>query len=238
LGVGFVLSFEELKTMSLLSLAEGVAWICTRDREAVRKIAEVSVGDRLGVAMQRYGRGYEWHRPRAQLGKEIDCSPRWVGLDKGEHASSQQALTGLIAAISERHLPLYVFGDEGKYRPVQDLELHETEIRRCEDRRASCGLWNRKENRFVFLEPSIDLNDLQRLWPGIAVPGSIRTTKNILAALLAATEDGRKLKKDDALALAMKLEDFGRRRFEEAWREFPAERKCPRGKRGPSKKAA
>jgi hypothetical protein len=224
--------------MDLFTLAKAVAWICTRSHEAVQQIAEDRITNSLGVAMQRFSRGDKWNRPRVRLEDEIAPPPEWKVLMNGEFASSQEALTMLKNAIFDRRMPLYIYGDEGKNRPARDLELHDTEIRLCEDRRASCGLWSRKLERFVFVEPLVDLKDLQRLWPGIAVPRSIQITKNILAILRTATENDRQLKKAEALALATKLEGFGRRRFEEAWRKLPAERKYGRGKRGPNKRAA
>jgi hypothetical protein len=38
--VGFVLPSEEIKTMDLRTLAEAIAWICTRSLEAVDEIAK------------------------------------------------------------------------------------------------------------------------------------------------------------------------------------------------------
>ena len=62
--------------MDLFTLAKAVAWICTRDHEAVQNIAEDRVANSLGVAMQRYSRGDKWHLPRARPEDKTAPSPQ------------------------------------------------------------------------------------------------------------------------------------------------------------------
>jgi hypothetical protein len=237
LGVRFVLSFWETELMVLITFAKAIEWICTRDHEAVLKVAEDSDDNPLAVAMQRYR--YEYSLPPGFWRETLDGSSHPGKLVVvGKYASSQQALTGLSKSIFGRHMPLYVFGAEGKYRSLQDMELHDVEIRLCDDGRASCGLWSRTLERFIFVEPKVDLADLQRLWPGIVVPRSIQVIKRILESLEKATENSRRLKKEEAMVLVMNVEGYGRRCFEEAWKQLDSGRKYGRGQRGPGKKAA
>lgn len=80
-------------------------------------------------------------------------------------------------------------------------------------------------------------DDLQRLSPAPHVSPTQLTSKRILNSLFEASENTL-IKKEEALKIAKGLHDFSRRRFYEAWKKVPIERKFGRGKRGPNRHKA
>jgi hypothetical protein len=96
-------------------------------------------------------------------------------------------------------------------------------------------LWDNTLGRFAYMEPLCLQKDLERLWPGPVVPHSVKARQQLLEALLKATSDGAPLKKEAALEAVKSLPFFGVRRFNDAWRLVPVDRKIGRGKRGPNR---
>ena len=223
--------------MNLLNLPQAVAWICTREERAVKDIGEEPLGMQLLVAKQRWLEGMtSVTRWRPSLDNSLGKPGKTEVVQRNEHASFQEALKGLMGAYKKGYLPVYV-ADNGELKALTTVELQDLEIRVYNDLTGTLGLLNMKLGNFSYVDPQFQLKDLERLWPGPIVPVTIAMTRTILLALLEATAVAP-LKKEQALELMQKLPGFGRRRFEDAWRQLPADHKVGRGKRGPKRHAA
>jgi hypothetical protein len=232
-----MLGYWKGKSMNLLNLPQAVAWICTREERAVKAIGEEPLDMQLLVAKQRWLEGMtSVTRWRASLDNNVGKPGKTEVIQRNEHASFQEALKGLMMAHQNGYLSLYV-AHNGELRALTTVELQDLEIRVYNDLTGTLGLLNTKLGNFSYVNPQFLLKDLERLWPGPIVPVTIAMTRTILLALMQATEGGP-LKKEQALELTQKLPGFGRRRFEDAWRQLPAGHKVGRGKRGPKRHAA
>jgi hypothetical protein len=223
--------------MNLLNLPQAVAWICTRDEGAVKDIGEEPLETQLLVAKQRWLEGVtSVTRWRSSLDNNLGEPGRTEVVQRNEYASFQKALKGLMMAYQKGYLPVYV-AHSGELQMLTTVELQDLEIRVYNDLTGTLGLLNTKLGNFSYVNPQFLLKDLERLWPGPIVPVTIAMTRTILLALMEATEGGP-LKKEQALELMQKLPGFGQRRFGDAWRQLPVDRKFGRGKRGPKRHAA
>lgn len=224
--------------MTFVTLAQAAAWVCTRDCETVTTIGNEPADMQLLVAKQQWTQSFvSVTRWKASLDNTLGKPGETAAENHFEFASFEQAWKGLTVAIWGGYLPIYVAQD-GKFRPLRTAELQELELRIVNYGPAFLGLWNKKTETIAHTEPQCLLTNLEILWPGPVLPPTLAMTRAILSALMTATADGQMLKKDQAQELMQKLPGYGARRFEEAWRQLPSERKVGRGKRGPNRIAA
>jgi hypothetical protein len=218
----------------LFSIAQAVTWICTCDVNAVNEIGNEPLKSQLFVALQQSRRGYnKLIRPRASLLNDSGGDPHFGFEDEVKFSSSAQALSGLTAAIWKGFLAVHV-SEKGAFQPLTDMQLADLSLRTREPG-MELGMWHNNAERFAYMNPQVLLSDLEFLWPRPVISATVATTNRIEKALRDVIQDGPPLKKMDALDLMKKqVPDFGRRRFEAAWRSLPVEYKLGRGKRGPS----
>jgi hypothetical protein len=60
-GVSFVVTLRKEDGMNLVTWAEAVAWICTRNSEDMAALAEIAPNSQLGVVMRSYRAGVKFH---------------------------------------------------------------------------------------------------------------------------------------------------------------------------------
>jgi len=186
---------------------------------------------RLRIAMWQYRQGHTASVRRAFLDGSNDLDYRVIG--GGEYGTSQEALGQLELAIFEHFVPVLGYGSQNsEAAPIPGAELIASELRLCVEGPASCGLWSSSKNQFICFEPVLPFADVQKLWPAPVVPAKKKVSSRILDALEAS--EGR-LKKEVALGLVRTIDGFTSRRFEDAWRLFPQDRKFKRGERGPGR---
>jgi hypothetical protein len=222
------------KELDYWTLAQAIAWVCTRDEIVAGGLAEPQSLRALQTQLHKYRSGEKLHR-RVRLNGPAEYSAEPTKQDN--FACSNAALARLCLAILGGTILTIARdtanGSWGRIAPGERIDL---EFRMCpDDRVRPYGFWSKSTGQCRWIEPLLSKLDMQRLWPVPVQSPTNRTAKQVrdrLAEVMAHS----KLTKEDARKKCESIAGFSVRGFDRAWREFPGGQKFGPGEHGKRRK--
>jgi hypothetical protein len=212
------------------TLAEAIAWACTRDDDAVSKIQNPGFVEALQIQILKYRQG-ERVTPRISFedGLVLRRKPVIICF----HMCGSEAMAGLNRAIlcgEIFHVCRHVA--TGRWAPIPEVERVFLEFRiQPDDPERPYGFGKMGFGALEYLTPRLSIQDVKRLSPAPRQKPTSPGEQRIYERLLEITA-GKPLIKKLAMETCMDVQGCSGRAFERAWRKLSPDRKVPRGKHG------
>lgn len=218
------------------SLAQAIAWICTRDSATVGGISEPHTIEALKAQLLKYRAGYKCTVRRFSNGTE---RRRVTDVGHSNGLTGTDALQLLQEAVLGGDIRMIARSVEtGARGPIPENERATLVLRIFpDDPIRPYGFYSKHTKECRWIEPLLSSLDVQRLAPVLSRPPTNTAEHRIYNRLLEITA-GRVLTKPNAKEDCEKVDGYFRNGFERAWKKLPAERKRRRGDHGPRTGAA
>lgn len=213
------------------TLAQAVAWVCTRNRASVEAISEPLSGPALQTQLLKFLAGQKRIVRKFSSGQERISL---LDVGEGKFDTGGCAIWQLQMAILQGCIRTILrdvrSGSSGEIPGKERIDLEFRIV--PDDPIRPYGFWSKKTGECRWIEPLLLTRDLQLLAPAPKQSPTDDVKRRIYARLLEITANGP-LKRDDAFEKCEDVPGSSVRTFGAAWKELPSNRKFGPGKHGP-----